>query len=570
MSAAFHEELGTVLNRALTDEDYEWSFVGNGGHSLSAIALSAALKKRGVAVSAESILICKRLSDLLRIVNSGSHGNENGHGMTTDLARLTPAASDQRGLDVKPPDSLRSTFPPLTLDESISTSSSIGDGPKSLWLNKGKSDMNRVSQSGLQTPPASPATRSEGRVHPPVQRSDYQAPEKDLFASGYLDSQSSLTPRSLESLSRTPSAVPLVAATDRSMAHAKVDQFDLPPAQPTPADSSSGIITEMQLSLIHGSMKYPGSNIVHYAETYASEYVPLMRMAWQTVTALEPIFQTTFPEQLVGATQPHFIWNEVHADSQEDYNYLVQEAFRVTAIGYQFRVISWKPPLEGSRSTIVWSVHHALIDGYSASLVFEKVRRVVAGLPVQAGPPFEKVAAALGEFQKTNKADGDAFWRKEREKFSDARGDLILPVPLGCPEICACNEISVSLREDYHGISKMAQTYGATPAALLHAAWALVLSIYTNSDTVVFGSVFSGRNLPLDGIEDTVGPMVNTLPVCVQLHQDSTSASFVRSVFEKMIELSSFHWTTLENGFSRQFDTALASKYPSLASDSVC
>lgn len=565
MSVALREELGIVLNRDLSEVDYEWSFAENGGHSLAAIALSAALKKRGISVIAESILTCRRLSDLARTVTPSPLGNEDGHEVTTDSSRSTSAASDQSRSDYNLTESLTSTPPPLNSPESTSKTSNISGGPISSSLSK--STMNRISGPGSHTPPASPAARSEERLPLPVQISGYRIPGKDLSAGGYLDSPPLSAPHSLESWSRTSFAVPSVATSNESVPQATAVEIDHQPAEPAAADDSPAFTTEMQLSLIHGSMKNPGSNIVHYSETYASEYVPLMRMAWQTVTALEPIFQTTFPEQLVGANQPHFVWDEVHAENREDYNCLVEEAFRVTAIGYQFRVITWKQPLGGSRSTIVWSVHHAFIDGFSASFVFEKVRRVVVGLPVKAGPPFREVALALQRLQMEKKGDGDAFWRREQERFSGARGDLTVPVPITSPQICAWSEISVSLRDEYRDMSKTAQMYGATPASLLHAAWALVLSIYTSSDTVVFGSVFSGRNLPLDGIEDTVGPMVNTLPVCVHLDKESNSQSFVRSVFEKMIELSSFQWTTPENGFSRHFDTALASEYPYFTGD---
>lgn len=552
MSAFFCEELGAVLKRDVGEVDYERSFVENGGHSLSAIALSTALKKRCISVSTESILLCRRLSDLLGTVNSNSLDNEAEHAVTQDSLRSTSAASVRSRSDHNPA-------------ESTSMTSSIGDRPQVPWLSK--SIMNRFSEPGLQTPPASPAIRSEGRVPPRVQLSGCRTPDRNLPSGGYLDHQFLPTPQSLDHWSRTPSPVPSVATSDTSVPQAAAIETGHRAVETTAADDCLGIFTEMQLSLIHSSMKYPGSNIVHYCETYASEYVPLMRMAWQTVTALEPIFQTKFPEQLVGANQPDFLWDEVHAENQRNYNCLVEEAFHATVIGHQFRVITWKGALEARRSTIVWSVHHALIDGYSASLVLEKVRRVVLGLPVKAGPPFHEVAAALREFQKANKGDGDAFWRRELEQFSAARGDLILPFPIKSPGICASNETSVSLQDEYPDISRIAQMYGATPASLFHAAWALVLSIYTNSDTVVFGSVFSGRNLCLDGIEDTVGPMVNTLPVFVYLDKDTSSQCFVRSVFEKMIELSNFHWTTPENGFSRQFDTALAGECPNFTVD---
>lgn len=52
---------------------------------------------------------------------------------------------------------------------------------------------------------------------------------------------------------------------------------------------------------------------------------------------------------------------------------------------------------------------------------------------------------------------------------------------------------------------------GITMATLLKLAWSLVLRRYTGMDGISFGYASSGRDLPLDGIEDAMGPFVNAL-----------------------------------------------------------
>lgn len=53
-------------------------------------------------------------------------------------------------------------------------------------------------------------------------------------------------------------------------------------------------------------------------------------------------------------------------------------------------------------------------------------------------------------------------------------------------------------------------------------AWALVLRSFTNSDNVCFGYVKSARDLPIDGIEDAVGAILNPLACRVSFDDYST------------------------------------------------
>lgn len=52
---------------------------------------------------------------------------------------------------------------------------------------------------------------------------------------------------------------------------------------------------------------------------------------------------------------------------------------------------------------------------------------------------------------------------------------------------------------------------GITMATLWKFAWSLVLRLYTGMDGISFGYASSGRDVPLDGIEDAMGPFVNAL-----------------------------------------------------------
>lgn len=66
---------------------------------------------------------------------------------------------------------------------------------------------------------------------------------------------------------------------------------------------------------------------------------------------------------------------------------------------------------------------------------------------------------------------------------------------------------------DASSLMEFCKLHEVTPANVFQVVWGLVLRLYTGSDNVCFGYLTSGRDVPVDGIEDTVGLFINML-VC--------------------------------------------------------
>jgi non-ribosomal peptide synthetase component F len=104
-----------------------------------------------------------------------------------------------------------------------------------------------------------------------------------------------------------------------------------------------------------------------------------------------------------------------------------------------------------------------------------------------------------------------------------------------------------------------------TPATMIQAAWAMVLRRYTGSDDTSFGILSSGRDLPIDGINDIVGPLVTMLTSRVRLPRQQTVLEFLRAVqsdhmdslAHQTFSLADVH-TMLQLGTSSLFNTVLS------------
>ena len=64
-----------------------------------------------------------------------------------------------------------------------------------------------------------------------------------------------------------------------------------------------------------------------------------------------------------------------------------------------------------------------------------------------------------------------------------------------------------------------------TVPTYIHLAWSLLVAHYTDSREVVYGCTVSGRNAPIEGINDMVGPTIATVPIRISICPEDTISS---------------------------------------------
>ncbi|KAK8157457.1 hypothetical protein IWX90DRAFT_324270 [Phyllosticta citrichinensis] len=272
--------------------------------------------------------------------------------------------------------------------------------------------------------------------------------------------------------------------------------------------------------------------------TYRTADIPRLRAAWRTVVAVEPIFRTELDidsqTQQIGAEAP-FRWSEHAVVSQDDVEQRTEEAAATAGLGTCFTVLRG-PDAE---SILIFSIHHALIDGFSASLIFNKLSAALDGQTFEQSPPFPVAVESLHAFATRTAIEADIFWRQQDRAIPNAAGVMLLPKPSHGSAVPAEHSLQTGL--DVVALTKRARILRTTPAAFHYAAWALVLSSYSNSDAVLFGAVVSARSLGFDGADSIVGPLISTQPLRIAVDRDGGSTpSFVRDMYRAMQALSKF------------------------------
>lgn len=341
--------------------------------------------------------------------------------------------------------------------------------------------------------------------------------------------------------------------------------------------------TDMQVRMVRGTVGTPSLNFVKFGVSFDhgadSTFLGTLRAAWKQLSRRHSILRTSFhlpssePLQLLhrDAETP---WREDVLSSEEAWQKACEVSGKIEPEEFaSFDEQDTKALssvrvniLPGVKCRLIWTVHHSLVDGWSASVVFNDLWELLHGRPLPPCPQFTDAAWCMRRLLQRDAEAAKAFWKAQ---LGDVQDIPRLRVPP--PE----DATSTSLSERRRGLSiKMTQLeiaakeYGVTTAALVYAAWAIVLSRYCDSQKVVQGTVLSGRSLPLEGVEKIVGPLINSLPMAVELQEALAVPAFVRQVFNSMCQLLDFQWTPnalVQEATGRKgtdyFDTVLAIQY---------
>ncbi|MDO9637831.1 MAG: amino acid adenylation domain-containing protein [Pseudotabrizicola sp.] len=175
------------------------------------------------------------------------------------------------------------------------------------------------------------------------------------------------------------------------------------------------------------------------------------------------------------------------------------------------------------RSVMVWTVHHAMIDGRSMAIVLDEVFAALRGRALPPAPDAGFLAYATG-LAAQDTAASEAF-------FGGYLADFDQPNPLTdvSDDSGMTRKRVLERRLDTaltQALSARAGAAGATLATMVQGAWGMVVARWTGRSTAVFGATRSGRQI-VPGTTRTVGCLINTLPVKVQISPPRPTDAFL-------------------------------------------
>ena len=254
--------------------------------------------------------------------------------------------------------------------------------------------------------------------------------------------------------------------------------------------------------------------------------------AWRRIVARHPILRTSFhsegmqkPQQVVHEEAPLTLavhdWTDVPTDEVERRFEEYRREDRARGVDFE------QPPLMRlalfrlgpDTHRLLWTVHHILMEGWSASLVLEDVLAVYRSLRGDAAaeaelPERRPYRDYISWIQQQDPARAESHWREELRDFRSVTLLGIDHAPADTQEaVTEYDERETSLSpEATRALQEFARGHRLTLNTVVQGAWAVLLSRYADSEDVIFGTIVSGRSVPLDGVEAMVGLFINLMP----------------------------------------------------------
>ncbi|KAL3260257.1 hypothetical protein ABHI18_004700, partial [Aspergillus niger] len=189
-----------------------------------------------------------------------------------------------------------------------------------------------------------------------------------------------------------------------------------------------------------------------------------------------------------------------------------------------------------NRRWFVLTLHHAVYDGWSMPLLFERLSNAYNGMPERPTQPEFKAFIKYIQGQSHERAI--EYWR---DNLAECDCAPFPSLPSAVQRVKTDSEIAQKLPS----INK--HTPGVTPAILVRSSCALLLSCMTNSKKVVFGITTSGRSAPVAGIEGIVGPTIATMPLYVDIQESQTVIEYLATMQQHMTSMIPFEQFGLHN-----------------------
>lgn len=255
------------------------------------------------------------------------------------------------------------------------------------------------------------------------------------------------------------------------------------------------------------------------------------RDAWETTVKATDIMRTRIVyTEALGPVQVVLKQPVAWEQSSSLDEYLVQSANTTQAYGgplARFGLVR-----DGTQLYFVWTAHHALYDGITLPLVLERFQQAYESSEIPSAPSFKSF---IGYLQGIEPVAWKDYWNGQLNGVSHFSFPGKLSEGVESPSRV---KKSVQLCDSKTNF---------TASTVLRAAWALLLAQYSDSDDVVFGATVNGRNAPVSGIHQIVGPTIATVPIRVRLDREKKIKDLLASVQDQATEMIPFEQTGLQH-----------------------
>lgn len=319
-------------------------------------------------------------------------------------------------------------------------------------------------------------------------------------------------------------------------------------------------LAPMQYGLLLHTLLNPGAGMYLMQDRYRLQgalNVPAFLAGWTAVVERHAVLRTGFvwnneerPLQAVYRTVPSPIeyldWSDEDDITQRTQldALLAEELHQGFDLAeprlIRFRLIRLGPDCY----YFTQSYHHILIDAWCFSLLmvdfFTLYRALSEGQDAPQLKPVRPYSDFIGWLGAREQHEDRQWWRQKLAGFESPTPLMIMKTPeqrihSGVED----RSIPLSIAET-QALQAEAQKHGLTINTYVQAAWALVLSWYSGQRDILFGVTVAGRPPELDGVEETIGLFINTLPLRLQVAPEIKVGQWLQDLLAQNMELRQY------------------------------
>lgn len=300
--------------------------------------------------------------------------------------------------------------------------------------------------------------------------------------------------------------------------------------------------TPLQEGLMSLSTKEDGAYIVQYALELRDDVdLQHLSQSWNAVVSSSPILRT----RLVAAGDRGLLQVQVK-EHLPLFKGLDNELRTLDQVKTDIKRVTLGSPLakfelvreshHANKHYFIWTMHHAVYDGWSIDLMLEKLEGAYHGSETQHS--HSHLRNFIKHIYELDNTQLSRYWA-DQFRGSEAQIFPSLPSP---------NYQPVSDNFFNHAVSGLQwPTSGITASSAIRAALSVLLAAYTNAPDAIFGVTTTGRQAAVSGIEEMIAPTIATMPVRVSVNREQSLNSFLQQVQSQTVEMTTFEQAGLQN-----------------------
>jgi non-ribosomal peptide synthase protein (TIGR01720 family) len=309
----------------------------------------------------------------------------------------------------------------------------------------------------------------------------------------------------------------------------------------------------MQVGMILSQIKNPESYLSFSAfeVKVAHGEVNLQRLAeaWQKVVNRHPALRTVFVDSVCkGGVFDQVVLKEPDcgvitytcrdsdlSDKLASIKYSKLNGKKKPRLAHQFSIVK---TLSG-RVIVKMEINHTVIDGGSHGVIRQDLLDAYQGrLTDDEGPLYSDYVKYMRSLPEEEAVD---YWKSKLRRVQPCYFPLI-------PQHSTKNRQLRSLYmkfDRWTALQTLAEKSSVTFSNIMLAVWALVLRKYTDSSDVCYGYLTSGRNVPIDNIENAVGAFINMLVSRITVSHNQPLLEVFQTVQDNFIESLPYQHTSM-------------------------